>query len=296
MAFRVHGRGPRAVVLVPGMCVSSEMFSSQVGALTADARNAVLLVDNRASGGSSWPSEGYDMETMARDVWAVVDAVFGRTGRVHLVGHSMGSMIAQRAAILRTGRVGSLCVLGGHEGGWFWSWVPTGKMVAAAWEMVRGGFGARVLAEVHLGLHYTEGFLEEREWDGGRKVSRRERYLERYCSGGGGGGGEAFWRHLAAVRSHWVSKEEAERLREAGFEKVVVYGREDRVVLPRACKELARRIGAEAVMVGGAHFFVDEAAAEVNAVLEGVLERADGVGEGREGRGEEERAREVVCV
>lgn len=265
------------MVLLPGMCVSSGVFAAQVRALRADARNTLLLLDNRSCGRSSSPRRGHDMRTMARDMWAVVDAVLGRAARVHLVGHSMGSMIAQRAAIMCARRVRSLAVLAGHGGGWFWTSVPTGGMVAAGWRLVCGLFGDRVVAEANVAMHYSKRFLEGGVWDGERKVRRGDVLVDRYVRGGREDGGDAFWKHLAAVRSHAVSEEEARGMREAAFETVVVYGREDTVVLPRACRELARRVGATAVQVEGAHFIVHEAAEEVNAVLKGLLDRADAV-------------------
>lgn len=268
------------------MCVSSEVWHRQIDALS-HPRYTLLMLDNRASGASSSPKHGYDMDTMARDMWAVVDTVFGRDSRVHLVGHSMGAMIAQRAVLVaaRRGdmetRIASLSLLSGHDGGWFWNSVPTSELVRAAFDLARAGFGDHMTAEVHLRLHYTARFLDQRECDHvtGEKTSRRRKYFQRYLDGiqkdrNVEGREEAFWQHLAAVRSHALSEEEADKLEKAGFPKLVVYGRDDPVVLPRASCELATRIGAQAVRVEGAHFIVDEAADEVNELLKLQFERA----------------------
>lgn len=268
------------------MCVSSDIWHRQIDALT-HPRYTLLMLDNRASGASSSPNHGYDMHTMARDMWAIVDTVFGRHSRVHLVGHSMGAMIAQRAALVaaRRGdmstRIASLSLLSGHDGGWFWNSVPTAELVRAAFDLARAGFCERVTAEVHLRLHYTARFLDERQRDHvtGEKTSRRRKYFQRYLEGiqrdrKMEGREEAFWQHLAAVRSHALSEEEADKLDKAEFPKLVVYGRDDPVVLPRASCELAKRIGAQAVAVKGAHFIVDEAADEVNELLRLQFERS----------------------
>lgn len=70
---------------------------------------------------------GYSTEQLARDAWSVVAAA-GWTGAVNIVGHSLGGMIAQRAAVQRPTAVASLCLLATHDGnasgaGWF-GWPP----------------------------------------------------------------------------------------------------------------------------------------------------------------------------
>ncbi len=66
----------------------------------------VIQFDNRDIGLSSWPSEPYSLVDMAEDAVAVLDAA-GAT-RAHVVGASMGGMIAQRLALNHPDRVRSL--------------------------------------------------------------------------------------------------------------------------------------------------------------------------------------------
>lgn len=281
LAYTQIGNGPEKVIFISGMCVSSAMWHCQAALLSQCREYSLLLVDNRGSGGSSVAQGGFDIETMARDMWGVVDLVFGRESRVHVVGHSMGSMIAQRVAILgdeRGGgrRVRSLSLLGGHEGGWFWSSVPSGELLRAAFELARGGFEERVTAEVYMKLHYTEKYLDGEE-EGG--VLRRGRYLKRYMEGIRRdqkiiGRETLFWRHLDVVRGHQLSREDVRVLHAGCYPKLVIYGKEDAVVLPRASRELADKIGAQTVGVNGAHFMMEEAAAEVTELLRLQFDRA----------------------
>lgn len=286
IGYERHGTGPEHVLFVPGMCVSREMWRGQVAAF-AGARYSLCLLDNRGVGGSDVPpaglfeARGYAITALAADAWAVADAVFGAGAVVHVVGHSMGAMVAQRVALMRTARVASLSLLSGHCGGWWWSNVPTVALAQAAFDLFRTGFDERVAAEVNMRLHYTDRFLDELvvDDDTGLKTSRRQLYYARYLVGhrkdlAREGSGDGFWGHLMAVRTHDLSNDEARVLREAPFETLVLYGEHDAVVLPRASLELANRIGARAEPVSAAHFIIDEAQQEVNKCLTQHIARA----------------------
>ena len=78
-----------------------------------------LAVDLRGHGGSSLPlavecapapERCFTVELMAEDVLAFMDAL--ALDRAHVVGHSWGSMVAQRVALAAPGRVQSLVLIG----------------------------------------------------------------------------------------------------------------------------------------------------------------------------------------
>jgi pimeloyl-ACP methyl ester carboxylesterase len=136
------------------------------------------------------------------------------------------------------------------------------------------GFDVSVAADVSLRLHFTESFLSEMVVDEetGTKRLRRDVYAARYRHGiqrdaARDVDGSVFWGHLAAVRGHNLTRDEAERLRNAPFQTAVIYGEEDRVVTPAASRDLARRIGAVEHAVRGAHLIVDESSHEINRHL-----------------------------
>jgi non-heme chloroperoxidase len=67
-------------------------------------------IDQRGFGDSERPAAGYSIDQFAADIVAFLDAV--GVGRATLVGHSMGSFIARRAAETRPERVGRLVLIG----------------------------------------------------------------------------------------------------------------------------------------------------------------------------------------
>lgn len=84
---KVWGEG-RPVVLIHGWPLSSDSWDPVANAL-ADNGFMVIAYDRRGFGRSSQPSGGYDYDTFADDLAAVMDAS-GATANVALVGFSMG--------------------------------------------------------------------------------------------------------------------------------------------------------------------------------------------------------------
>jgi len=117
----------RPALLVPGFTGSKEDFLPVLEPLAA-ADRTVIAMDLRGQYQSPQAParSGYAPGELAADVLAVADAVsrdssasetgpHGSAG-VHLVGHSMGGLIAREAALLRTGRVLSLTLLSSGPG------------------------------------------------------------------------------------------------------------------------------------------------------------------------------------
>jgi pimeloyl-ACP methyl ester carboxylesterase len=85
--YEDHGSG-QPVVLIHGYPLSGRAWDRQVLALLA-AGHRVITYDRRGFGNSSQPTVGYDYDTFAADLSALLDALDLR-GAV-LVGHSMGT-------------------------------------------------------------------------------------------------------------------------------------------------------------------------------------------------------------
>ena len=94
--YRLEGDGPETVVLVNGLADDLETWVLQMPALL-EAGFRVLRFDNRGVGASDAPPGPYTTREFADDTKALVDEL--GIERFHLLGVSMGGMIAQEYAL-----------------------------------------------------------------------------------------------------------------------------------------------------------------------------------------------------
>lgn len=94
--YQLEGEGPETIVLINGLADALESWDFQVPALL-DAGLRVLRFDNRGIGASDAPAGPYTSRLLADDAKALVDHL-GLTD-FHLMGVSMGGMIAQEYAL-----------------------------------------------------------------------------------------------------------------------------------------------------------------------------------------------------
>lgn len=104
--------GP-AVLMLHGTGDSSFSFSRVLPLLSPSLR--VIVPDQRGHGDSDKPLASYSMDEFALDALELLDAL--GVARVTLVGHSMGSFIARRAAAFAMGRVDRLILIGAGPSG-----------------------------------------------------------------------------------------------------------------------------------------------------------------------------------
>ena len=100
--YEDHGEG-RPVVLIHGWPLSNRSWEAQIGPLV-DAGHRVVAYDRRGFGWSSQPFNGYEYDTLAADLAALIDHLDLRD--ITLVGFSMGGgEVARYIGTHGTGRV-----------------------------------------------------------------------------------------------------------------------------------------------------------------------------------------------
>lgn len=108
------GTGPgRAFLLVHGLASNARLWEG-VAAHLLRAGHAVVAVDQRGHGLSEAPEDGYDTDTCADDLAALI-GVLDTPGPPIVVGQSWGGNVVLSLAARHPGRVSGVCCV---DGGW----------------------------------------------------------------------------------------------------------------------------------------------------------------------------------
>lgn len=112
LSYTVRGSGP-AVLLIQGVGVQGDAWTPQTDDLARDF--ICVTFDNRGMGASQPAATTISVEQMARDAEAVLDAA--GVDRAHVIGHSLGGVVALQLALSSPSRVRSLALLCTFSGG-----------------------------------------------------------------------------------------------------------------------------------------------------------------------------------
>lgn len=233
------------VLLVMGLAYPAAAWFRQVPVLAE--RHRVLTMDNRGCGDTGLaPGAPYTVETMTQDCLAVLDAA--GVERAHVVGISMGGLMAQELALSHAERVRSVALLATHPGAQ--SWVLPTEVVEFL--TARAGMSAEERGEFSIPFNYhpsTDRALIEQDW---KQREAGTAGPEGYAAQGG----TALWDGYV-------------RLPGMSVPTLVLHGAQDRLVVPANGEKIAAAVpGAELVLVDGAnHILTTDRADEVNATL-----------------------------
>ncbi|ESK83471.1 hypothetical protein Moror_4912 [Moniliophthora roreri MCA 2997] len=130
--YEVHGTGPEKIVLIMGLNSSSNSWFPQVEHFGKSTDYSVLVFDNRGVGNSGVPWGPYTTSGMAEDVIVLLNFIGWTSPRdLHIVGLSLGGMIAQELATRIPERIVSLLLGVTTPGGRPWSNLPPRKGVSS---------------------------------------------------------------------------------------------------------------------------------------------------------------------
>jgi pimeloyl-ACP methyl ester carboxylesterase len=253
--YEDHGRGD-PLLLIMGLGGNIHFWEFQIPVLAEKYRT--IAFDNRGAGRSAKPRGPYTIQMLADDAVAILDAL--HVERAHVLGISMGGMIAQDLVLRYPQRVGALvlaCTFARPD-------EATKKMSAEGSAMMGLGGGDPAAVDVKQVWKFMMSVILSPEFIQREKPWLRS-LLERAQSYGFSV--EAFLAQAAAVMNH----DAADRLKEVKAPTLVITGTNDMLVPPHHSDELARLIpGAELQrMDGGTHGFNVERKEEFNrSVLE----------------------------
>lgn len=244
------GTGPETLVLLHGLLFSQRMFDAQVDVL--GSRFRCVRMDFRGQGESEVTRSGYDLDTLAEDVIALIESLDGAP--VHLLGFSMGGMVAQRVALKRHGLLRSLALMNTSAERERWTKRPRFALLNLAARLL----GLEKVAPRILPLLFSKSFIEDPE-----SRDERRRWLAMVTANDRIGASRA-------VRGVVSRKSILDRISEIELPTLVVTADRDRATSPQRSMNIHRRIdGSRLVTIeGSGHMTVAEKPAEVTRVLE----------------------------
>lgn len=110
--YEIHGQG-YPLLMIRGLGSNADHWYSQLPALAAKYK--VVVFDNRGIARSSDPGGGFGAADMAADALGLLDGL--KIARAHVMGLSMGGMVAQELAIMHPKRIKGLVLACTHPGG-----------------------------------------------------------------------------------------------------------------------------------------------------------------------------------
>lgn len=243
------GRPP--ILLVPGYTGSKEDFLPLLDPL-AEAGWRAVTMDQRGqyeSPGVDDPA-AYAVPTLARDVLAVAEDL---GTPVHLLGHSFGGLVARAAVIAAPGSFASLVLLDSGPHGIAGS--RRERMDALRPLLATGG-----MAAVYAGMEQlAAGDPRWRDAAPKLRAFLRRRFLASSPVG------------LEAMGDALTTEpDRVAELRDTGVPVLVCYGEADDAWPPAVQAEMAERLGAAHVVIGGAVHSpaIENTAATVRALLD----------------------------
>lgn len=127
--YKESGSGQETIVFSHGLLMDHTMFEAQRAAF--EGRYRVIAYDHRGQGQSADPGSSYDMDTVAADAAALIEAL--KAAPCHFAGLSMGGFVGMRLAARRPELVRTLTLMN------------TGAQKEAASSRLRYGFLAQLV-------------------------------------------------------------------------------------------------------------------------------------------------------
>ncbi len=248
--YQVTGDGT-PVVMVMGFVMSGSAWRFQVPTLSE--AHQVCVFDNRGAGETEFKARPLSTRIFADDVCRLMDHL--GWNEAHIVGVSMGGMIAQELVLRAPERVRSLTLVATHAGG-VRARVPRRRGIVQFWR-AQTGKSRRDKGKALSRLLFPDTFLETADpaWLAG---ILRDDFSSAPPA-----------RHQASQYAAIVRHDTRRRLRGVEIPTLVVKPEADALIHPRESDRLHALIPASRLLSipGAGHGVVRQCAAELNAAL-----------------------------
>ncbi|MFW6103196.1 MAG: alpha/beta fold hydrolase [Chloroflexota bacterium] len=240
-----------AVILIAGLGSNADLWLRQTAALATS--HEVVTFDNRGSARSEVPTGPYTIQTMAADTVQLLDAL--DIAAAHVVGTSMGAMIAQEVAIQYPDKALTLTLMGAQPGGAH-AFVPPAEETAALEALATTELEPTERARAWLPHVFSEAFITSNK----ALVDEYVQISSRYPTSTEG---------LKAQWAALMSYDSWDRLPWITAPTLVLHGSLDKLVPVENADALCVRIpnSRVAIIDGAGHSISYEAADAVNDLL-----------------------------
>jgi len=245
------------LVLIRGLGSNADHWYAQVPDLSRHYR--VITFDNRAIARSSDPGDDFTIRDMAEDVVDLMDGL--EISRAHILGLSMGGMIAQELAIGHPRRVRGLILVVTHCGGRHQVKAEDKVMAAMERMAVDQSMEARLAA---AGVFFAP-----------QTLSGHPSVIQEYAavSMKHPAGGEILQRQMKAIQNH----DAYDRLQRITAPTLVITGADDVLIPPDNSRILAERIPSAEILEiqGGGHQLLIEQPDRCNRAIIDFLQKVN---------------------
>jgi pimeloyl-ACP methyl ester carboxylesterase len=252
-------RTSNAVLFVPGLGEDASTWEPQAAALADGLRT--VRYDGRGTLANPSPAGPYRLSGLVADAVAALDDA--GVARAHVVGASLGGVVAQQLALTHPERVASLVLIS--------TWAAPDRALRALlstwrWAAEQARSAADLLQVAWSSTH------SPRAWNSGvvdDRISAVESRMAR--------AGDRAWRTAreAFIWTTWAAQEHDARLSlpGVGVPALVVAGAEDRVLGPEHALELSALLPASTLVVvpHAGHLVFDDQPEAFDALLGGFL-------------------------
>ncbi|RKP24093.1 Alpha/Beta hydrolase protein [Syncephalis pseudoplumigaleata] len=249
LSYKLMGSGSQRVLLIMGLSAAGDAWLPQA-TFIAKHDFQVCIFDNRGVGysvSSSRANMTYSTKEMAHDTRELLDHI-GWSSNVHVVGVSMGGMIALELTSTYPAYVASLCLTSSHAG---MTMPPITGVVTLPRILMMTDIEKRIKAQCTM--LFPKAWLEQPSKDDPSQTNEermialfKERVVHTPLQPLNGVLGQ-----LSAVMRHHVGRERLQKIRETGIPILVCTGTEDNLVRPSNSHFMAEVLGARLVVFDG---------------------------------------------